>query len=428
MTSDDTAWKWERGFGFIRAVESLDRGSPRELKERNYFCPRSAIKDGDCLADGSIVRFRPVFDANKGKYRAKDVTGGVQFTWSLDEGLLHALGTAGEPGADWSDPTVTAGVIVTASSIDLTDDDPVCEAGQETQFERFIRRDEGTCSTESEEHSWIMVELPIGIHLTAYSIRDGCNSFNFHDLHLRSWSLLASLDGQQWVTLREHRDDCALWGDFRLVQSPDDCLHSYANVATWDVGTPSSLAVYHRYFKLRMDGPNGAQNSHFTLNTDGSTSGDSHDQWKMCVSGIEFFGVVGEIDTAAVAAVTRVRAAGQSQRRQQVQAAPVAAAVLRGGVFRVDNCAQATYNGYYRKNGIRDGKTQYCHVDEKQKEIFYAAGDAVVHCGSGWMLYHKGKADFYLNDYESDRPLTSGWRCNSGYSDAGSSDLRIVYI
>ncbi|CAK4074073.1 unnamed protein product [Aphanomyces euteiches] len=63
-----TAARWnEKGFGFIK---------PHDGSE-DVFCHFSAIKDGNCLREGSEVEFEVRFDENKGKNRAEDVTGGV---------------------------------------------------------------------------------------------------------------------------------------------------------------------------------------------------------------------------------------------------------------------------------------------------------------------------------------------------------------
>lgn len=62
-----TAARWnERGFGFIKPEDGGD----------DVFCHFSAIQDGNCLAEGSLVEYEASYDENKGKYRAENVTGG----------------------------------------------------------------------------------------------------------------------------------------------------------------------------------------------------------------------------------------------------------------------------------------------------------------------------------------------------------------
>merc|ERR1712196_94260 len=63
------ACKWnDRGFGFIR---------PNKGGE-DVFCHVSGLKDGNMLREGDEVEFEVVFDERQGKYRAAEVTGGIQ--------------------------------------------------------------------------------------------------------------------------------------------------------------------------------------------------------------------------------------------------------------------------------------------------------------------------------------------------------------
>ena len=60
-------WNAERGFGFI---------SPAEGGE-DLFCHFSSITDGNALAEGQQVEYDAEIDAQRGKQRAINVTGGV---------------------------------------------------------------------------------------------------------------------------------------------------------------------------------------------------------------------------------------------------------------------------------------------------------------------------------------------------------------
>ena len=63
------AARWnDRGFGFIKPNDGSD----------DVFCHFSSITDGNQLREGSEVSFEKVFDDRKGKYRAENVTGGIQ--------------------------------------------------------------------------------------------------------------------------------------------------------------------------------------------------------------------------------------------------------------------------------------------------------------------------------------------------------------
>ncbi len=64
-----TAQRWnnERGFGFIQPQDGGD----------DVFCHFSAITDGNSLGEGREVEYEAVYNAQKGKYNAENVTGGI---------------------------------------------------------------------------------------------------------------------------------------------------------------------------------------------------------------------------------------------------------------------------------------------------------------------------------------------------------------
>jgi len=63
------AGRWnDRGFGFIKPDDGGE----------DVFCHFSGIKDGNALGEGDRVEFEKVYDERKGKYRAENVTGGIQ--------------------------------------------------------------------------------------------------------------------------------------------------------------------------------------------------------------------------------------------------------------------------------------------------------------------------------------------------------------
>lgn len=64
-----TAARWnDRGFGFIRPEDGSE----------DVFCHFSSITDGNQLREDDRVEFDKIYDDRKGKYRAENVTGGIQ--------------------------------------------------------------------------------------------------------------------------------------------------------------------------------------------------------------------------------------------------------------------------------------------------------------------------------------------------------------
>jgi len=61
-------WNAWKGFGFIKPDDGGE----------DIFCHFSSITDGNGLREGSEVQFTKVFDDNKGKDRAEEVSGGIE--------------------------------------------------------------------------------------------------------------------------------------------------------------------------------------------------------------------------------------------------------------------------------------------------------------------------------------------------------------
>merc|ERR1712054_747808 len=80
------ACRWnERGFGFIRPNKGGD----------DVFCHVSGLKEGNMLQEGDEVEYEVMYDERQRKYRAVNVTGGIQWTC----GLTKAVGSGLWPSA-----------------------------------------------------------------------------------------------------------------------------------------------------------------------------------------------------------------------------------------------------------------------------------------------------------------------------------------
>merc|ERR1719183_3058763 len=81
------ACKWhDRGFGFIK---------PNDGGE-DVFCHVSGLQSGNCLREGDEVEFEVAWDERQNKYRATEVSGGIQDDYIQSSGVRSCLGRAPE--------------------------------------------------------------------------------------------------------------------------------------------------------------------------------------------------------------------------------------------------------------------------------------------------------------------------------------------
>jgi len=89
-TGKAARWNQERGFGFIKPTGGHD----------DVFCHCTDITDGQCLVDGAAVEFDMEFEEAKGKFRARNVTGGAPAPTGAG-GAVNFLSPAGQGGATY---------------------------------------------------------------------------------------------------------------------------------------------------------------------------------------------------------------------------------------------------------------------------------------------------------------------------------------
>lgn len=137
--------------------------------------------------------------------------------------LQHAAGRAA-----WENPALAGAVSLSASR-------------WRTGLHYLLDLHPRLSSSASERGSWFCVALPPFVWLlpTRYSLRHGHTSAGNS---LRSWRLLGSADGEEWVTLRHHDNDKALDGRFATQ--------------TFAVRRSSAL----RHFRLEMLDVNSSHN------------------------------------------------------------------------------------------------------------------------------------------------------------------------
>lgn len=162
---------------------------------------------------------------------------GRLFQWSSDfdtKGVLYYLGTK-EYRSEWQNPFSQKLVDVTWSSI---------EKGKPSAI---FEREPSECWTQDVPSSWFTVDMGTGrsLRITAYTLRHG--GATKQDL-IRNWTLKASVDGKEFITLMRHKDDESLMAPFATM--------------TWAI---SGNTQAYRYFKVIQTGHNSSKHNFLSI-------------------------------------------------------------------------------------------------------------------------------------------------------------------
>lgn len=171
-------------------------------------------------------------------------------------GVCHYLGT-NLGTEDWVNPVLAGRMVVKASSPSCRSTDPKGLAGHQFLRTNFA----GPAYEGGRLVSWWLLDLGERHRLVCnyYSMRhDGSQAF------ARSWVLQASVDGEQWVDLRQHLHDTTL-------KLP-------GQYGSWPVSGPQAAAPF-RLFRVLMVGP----------------SADAHSPHNLSVSNLEFYGYFSQV-------------------------------------------------------------------------------------------------------------------------------------
>lgn len=110
--------------------------------------------------------------------------------------LLHPSRTAYE----WVNPAAYGLVVVTSSE------------GRNLPYGRLediLSRDSSAlnCHTNDDKNAWFAIDLGLWVIPSAYTLR---HARGYGRSALRNWVFQVSKDGQNWMTLYTHVDDCSL--------------------------------------------------------------------------------------------------------------------------------------------------------------------------------------------------------------------------
>eukprot|EP00051_Salpingoeca_urceolata_P006568 m.86770 g.86770 ORF g.86770 m.86770 type:complete len:2399 (+) comp14887_c1_seq1:143-7339(+) len=218
----------------LASVRSLEQLVAQKSHRRWYDQPRDTFK------------YLAKADSQKPTFRqSKDFD---------DKGIMFWIGTNARTESEWVNPAKAGLVVVTTS------DGP--QLGQGSLHDTLSRSSRGTnCRTRNRKDSWFAFDLGIKVLPTAYTVR---NSRGSGSGSLRNWTFEASHNGQDWVTLREHKDDTSL-------PNNNGATHTWTIDSESLKGSKEGFSV----FRIKATGKNA-----------------SDDSSSVCLSGFEIYGAV----------------------------------------------------------------------------------------------------------------------------------------
>lgn len=180
-----------------------------------------------------------------------------KFVYSYDfdeDGILYWIGTEGRQKI-WTNPC-DAGRVRVSSSHHWEGSPISAVVGRVARGESYI-------SDKNKAGSWVAIDLGESKRacVTTYTLRHGLQR---HDYFMRNWQFQGSNDSVEWITLRDHVNDCS--------------HSSERTTASWKISSP-----YHngfRHFRIVVTGP------------------DSKGCYTLVVGGLELYGIL--IDLARV--------------------------------------------------------------------------------------------------------------------------------
>ncbi|XP_014790157.1 E3 ubiquitin-protein ligase HECTD1 [Octopus bimaculoides] len=200
----------------------------------------------------------------------------ITFTHQRDfdeNGLIYWIGTNAKTAYEWVNPAQYGLVCVTSSE------------GRNLPYgklEDILSRDSSAinCHTNDDKKASFAIDLGVWIIPNCYTLR---HARGYGRSALRNWQFQVSKDGQNWLTLYNHVDDCS--------------LNEPGSTASWPIECPTEETQGWRYIRLQQTGKNASGQTHY-----------------LSLSGFEIYGkVTGVCDDIGKAA----REAEANLRRQR---------------------------------------------------------------------------------------------------------------
>lgn len=200
----------------------------------------------------------------------------ITFTHQRDfdeNGLIYWIGTNAKTAYEWVNPAQYSLVFVTSSE------------GRNLPYgklEDILSRDSSAinCHSNDDKKAYFAIDLGVWIIPSCYTLR---HARGYGRSALRNWQFQVSKDGQNWLTLYNHVDDCS--------------LNEPGSTASWPIECPVEETQGWRHVRLQQAGKNASGQTHY-----------------LSLSGFEIYGkVTGVCDDIGKAA----REAEANLRRQR---------------------------------------------------------------------------------------------------------------
>jgi len=170
-----------------------------------------------------------------------------------DQGIIYWIGTNGKRVSEWTNPA-SANLVYISSNENLP----------YGKLKDILSRDVNAinCHTSDNKKAFFTIDLGVWVIPSAYTLR---HSRGYEKSALRNWQLLASRDGEQWLTLYNHQND--------------QSLNEPGSTATWKINykNPNLLKNNqgYRYIRIQQSGKNSSGQYYY-----------------MSISGFELYGVL----------------------------------------------------------------------------------------------------------------------------------------
>uniref|UniRef100_A0A8C7QMZ8 E3 ubiquitin-protein ligase n=1 Tax=Oncorhynchus mykiss TaxID=8022 RepID=A0A8C7QMZ8_ONCMY len=175
-----------------------------------------------------------------------------------ENGIVYWIGTNAKTAYEWVNPAAYGLVVVTSSE------------GRNLPYGRLediLSRDSSAlnCHTNDDKNAWFAIDLGLWVIPSAYTLR---HARGYGRSALRNWVFQVSKDGQTWMSLYNHVEDCS--------------LNEPGSTATWPLDPSKEEKQGWRHIRIKQMGKNASGQTHYLslsgLEIYGTVSGVCEDQ------------------------------------------------------------------------------------------------------------------------------------------------------
>ncbi|CDQ63126.1 unnamed protein product [Oncorhynchus mykiss] len=223
----------------LATVESLEQYLLKMVAKQWYDFDRSSFIFVRKLREGQTFTFRHQHDFD-------------------ENGIVYWIGTNAKTAYEWVNPAAYGLVVVTSSE------------GRNLPYGRLediLSRDSSAlnCHTNDDKNAWFAIDLGLWVIPSAYTLR---HARGYGRSALRNWVFQVSKDGQIWMSLYTHVDDCS--------------LNEPGSTATWPLDPSKEEKQGWRHIRIKQMGKNASGQTHYLslsgLEIYGTVSGVCEDQ------------------------------------------------------------------------------------------------------------------------------------------------------